>query len=239
MTWQCKIGLHDYEWTYDYPYSSCDQTGRCKRTDCDHIATRVRHRFGDWEYESYYSCKLVKRCVCSDVIEGSIKHTWGSWDYKSSTECEKRRYCEHNSDHFEERAASHTWGSWDYKSSTECERRRYCERNSDHFEDGSASHIWAEPTYIKADNCERVAVCKRNSDHTMTSIDHMWGPPVVSDNCMMVSRCTRCPDGIDYIGTRHDFLPPERITIETEGVTKLILIRLCRNCTHSERDEIS
>jgi hypothetical protein len=206
MAWQCKIGIHDYEWSYDYPYSSCDQTGSCRRDGCDQSKTRVHHRFGDWEYESYDSCKLVKRCQCSDIIEGSTKHIWRSWEYQSSTDCEKRRYCE---------------------------------RNTDHFEDQAPSHQWGEPTYVSEGSCVRVRVCERNPQHTKTSTDHMWGPPVLSEDCNLFSRCTRCPDGVNYVGTRHDFLPPERVKIETDSTSKVILVRLCRNCSHSERDEIS
>jgi hypothetical protein len=174
MAWQCKIGIHDYEWSYDYPYS-CDQTGRCRRKNCDHSSTRILHRFGEWEYQS----------------------------------------------------------------PTDCEKRRYCERNTDHFEDQAPSHQWGEPNYVSSGSCLRIYVCERNPQHTKTSTDHMWGPPVLSENCNLISRCTRCPDGIDHVGKHHNFLPVEQINVESGYTNKTLLIRQCRNCSYSEREEIS
>jgi hypothetical protein len=172
VAWQCKIGFHKWEWTYDHPATSCVQTGRCQRPNCQQTKTQTVHRFGSWEYVSATSCDQVQKCICGEV-----------------------------------------------------------QQRTD-------IHIWGDPEYILEHNCTRVSTCKRNASHTKSSVDHIWGQPTTLPDCEVVSYCTRCPDGINRLGVRHDLLPAERVTVMEDGSYKTMVLRRCRNCKYTETDEL-
>lgn len=101
MALRCKIGFHDYRWTYEAP-QSFRQIGRCQRTQCDKTSERIAHEFGEWRYLGSDVCNQERTCARNPVhVERSTlpQLVWGTPRYQHEEDCERIAVCERNPDH--------------------------------------------------------------------------------------------------------------------------------------------